>query len=312
MKSNSFIRSPITTWTWLRNGLLLLLGLCAVTLPVTAQEVEEEEEVVSVRPVRSTFESALIIDNQTVMVPIKGTFEFDIQHRFGTLDKGFDDLFGLYASSNIRLGFLYVPIDRLSVGFGLTKYKNLVDFNAKYALLKQHTGWRMPVSVTYYGNIAIDARKEDIRGEVYHESDRMSYFHQLIIARKFANWLSVQVAPSVSHFNLINKELNNDHFAVAVGVQVKLTDVLSIIANVDQPLTKHTAGNPSPNPNPNVSLGVQMSTSSHAFQVFIGNYGSIIPQENNVYYRYIGWENAFADFSKRFRIGFNVTRLWNY
>lgn len=298
---------------------LCVVCLSFMVVPMQAQEEEEEPAVVSDRPVRATFESALLADNQSVMVPIKGTFEFDIQHRFGTINKSFEDLFGLYATSNIRLGFLYAPINNLSVGFGFTKFKNLLDFNAKYSILKQRKGWRIPVSVTYYGNMVLDPRKEDIRGEVFHQTDRFSYFHQLIIARKINDWLSIQVAPSLSHYNMIAETYNNDHIAIAVGAQVKVTESMSVLLNVDQPLTLNDNGNPSRNPNPNFNLGIQMSTSSHAFQIFLGNYNSLVPQENNVYYNdnlnydHNKWtKDYWSNFSKRFRIGFNITRLWNF
>ena len=107
------------------------------------------------------------------MVPIKGTFEADFQHRFGTVNNGFDDLWGLYAPSNIRLGFNYAPIDKLYVGFQLTKDNMEFDFNAKYALLKQTADNRMPVSVTVYGNMAIDARDPS---NFENSIDRYSYF----------------------------------------------------------------------------------------------------------------------------------------
>ena len=54
------------------------------------------------KPVKNTFGSVWLIDNQTVIVPIKGTFEFDIQHRFGTVKNGISDLAGFFAPSNIR------------------------------------------------------------------------------------------------------------------------------------------------------------------------------------------------------------------
>src|SRR5450631_3549125 len=68
--------------------------------------------------VKNTFEGNYLIDNQTVMVPIKGTFEFAIQHRFGIASNGFRDLFGLFAGANMRLGFSYVPVKNLLIGFG--------------------------------------------------------------------------------------------------------------------------------------------------------------------------------------------------
>lgn len=265
---------------------------------------DEEDFQDRAKPVRFMFGSSMLIDNQTVIVPVPGTFEFDIQHRFGTLRNGFDDFFGLYANSNIRLGFAYVPMENLSVGLGLTKFKNLLDLNAKYALFQQTRTGSIPVSLTYYVNAAFDTRSKDRREQVFNATDRWSFFHQVIIARKVSNWLSVQVAPSLSHYNLIETTRKNDHFALAFGAEVRVSPTLAVIGNFDQPLTKHDQGNP----NPNVSLGLQMTTSSHAFQIFMGNYSSIIPQENNVFNR-----NNYEDgLDENFLIGFNITRLWNF
>ena len=150
------------------------------------------------KPVKNTFGSVWLIDNQTVMVPIKGTFEFDIQHRFGPVKNGISDLAGFFAPSNIRLGVNYSPLSKLFVGAGVTKERFQVDLNAKYALLQQTTNNRMPVSVSYFGNIVIDARS----GSYFRESvHRLSYFNQLIIARKVTDAFSLQVAPSLSWFN---------------------------------------------------------------------------------------------------------------
>src|SRR5579862_8524709 len=106
------------------------------------------------RPVKNTFASGQIIDAQTVMVPIKGTFEADIQHRFGSVQNGYQDLWGIYGIADIRFGFLYTPIDNLEIGFGITKVNMLWDGSAKYSIIKQDNV-KYPVSVTYYGNIAV-------------------------------------------------------------------------------------------------------------------------------------------------------------
>jgi len=279
-----------------------LLFVTWACVPALGQE--EGSEPVKDKPVRSVFESAWILDNQSVTVPFKGTLEFDISHRFGTFRNGFSDLFGLYANSNIRLGFSYAPMENLCVGFGFTKYRSLVDLNLKYALLKQTRSGKIPLSLTYFGNIAIDPRAEDDREEVFNPSDRYSYFHQLIIARKFTDWLSLQVAPSLSHYNIIEKTMKNDHFAVALSGQVGITGSLDFIFGIDQAITKHQLHNP----NPNLSAGLQISTSSHAFQIFIGNYNSIVPQENNVF----NHKNYADGFQENFLLGFNITRLWNF
>lgn len=76
-------------------------------------------------------------------------------------------MFGLFAPSNIRLGISYSPINKLFIGAGLTKDKMQVDLSAKYALLQQNTNSSVPVSVSYFGNMVIDAREKVIFAMVF-------------------------------------------------------------------------------------------------------------------------------------------------
>jgi hypothetical protein len=262
------------------------------------------------RPVKNTFESIWLIDNQTVMVPIKGTFEFDIQHRFGVVKNGYDDFYGFFAlSNNIRLGFNYVPVERLQLGFGITKERLTWDFNVKYALLQQGRSGGSPVSVTYLGNMAIDTRD---KANFLENLDRYSYFHQLMVARKITESLSLQVSANLSHRNFpefyVNKEqgitnrMHNDHLSVSFLGRYKITDALGFIINYDQPLSNQAVEEIEPEPN--LSFGIEMTSSAHAFQIFAGNYQSIVPQLNNT-------KNKNKMRNGEFAIGFNVTRLFN-
>lgn len=260
------------------------------------------------KPVKNTFESNWIFDNQTVMVPKKGTFEMDIQHRFGTVNNGYKDFFGLYAPSNIRIGLSYVIKNNLQLGFGFTKEKVQWDLNLKYALIKQAVSGGSPVSVTYFGNMVMDTRGSE---NFVSFTDRISYFNQLIIARKISDKISVQASPSLSYFNNIPgytddkgnilPTMKNTHLAMALMGRYKVSQSMALVVNYDQPLTQHPANNP----HPSICVGIEMTTSNHAFQVFAGNYNSILPQNNNMYNQ--------NDFTKgQFLIGFNITRLWNF
>jgi hypothetical protein len=244
------------------------------------------------------------------MVPNKGTLEFMIQHRFGTVSNGIKDLWGLYAPSNIRLSLSYTLFDKvgigsfkgpLSIGIGTTKDKFIQDVNIKYSLLRQTRNGRIPVSVTYFGNVAMATGKttEDLPNQ--NESDRFSFFNQIIIARQFSSKLSIQVAPSLSHFNVVEKEMNNDHFAVAVSGRFKISSQSSIMINVDQPITAHQLYNPQPN----ISFGIEVATSAHSFQIFATCYNSIVQQYNNMY-------SQNDPYGQGFLIGFNINRLWSF
>ena len=256
---------------------------------------------------KNTFKGGLIIDNQTVMVPVKKTFEFNIQHRFGTIVNNYSDFYGLFAPANIRLGFNYTIINNLQLGFGITKEKMQWDGNIKYALSKQAAKHGCPISITYYGDVAVSTLPK--KGNFVNDNDRISYFNQLLIASKITEHFSVQVAPSLSYFNnvegymssdgSIKPKMKNSHYAVAVSGCYMLTDAFGIIANYDQPLTQH----PTNNPHPNVSFGFQFATTTHTFQIFLGNFQSLLQQSNNMYN-----QNNYK--MSQYCIGFNITKRW--
>ncbi len=340
-----------------------LLALCLFLFDGTllAQDstavADETAAPAKSKPVKNTFQSVWLIDNQTVMVPIKGTMEMDIMHRFGTWNKGYEDFWGFFAPSNIRIGVSYVPINKLNVGIGFTKTTAVIapasapssvsgpmwDGSIKYSIITQ-TKNKYPVSVSYYANAGFNTKKDPNKETYRYTSDRLSYFHQILIARKVTDKLSVQVGPSISHTNVVNgyftklndstlkikPEMKNDHFAIAFSARYKLTAVTSLMINYDQPITKHVRYNP----NPSLSFGVEFNTSSHSFQLFFTNYYYLNPQMNNLF----NTNNPFPydDLTKthpvrlnddpattdkdesvrvkggRFLIGFNITRLWNY
>ncbi len=278
------------------------------TVAVPAKDTTDTPVGKKSKPVKETFGSVWLMDNQTVMVPIKGTLEMDIQHRFGTVENGKKDVFGLFAPSNIRIGMTYSPANKLYVGAGLTKERMQADFNAKYALLQQTIDNKMPVSVSYFGNMVVDARDKSFFRYAVH---RFSYFNQLLIARKISERLSLQVAPSFSWFNNIEgyvdskgniqNKMENGHFAISTLGRFKVSEQSAITLGYDQPLTQHPANNP----HPNISFGFETTTSAHAFQVFMGNYYGIVPQSNNVFN-----QNDYRN--GQFVIGFNISRLWNF
>jgi len=270
----------------------------ALVFPFFAFAQEDNDTIVKseVKLERAAFESTALIDNQTNVLNTKGTLEMVLNHRFGLVGDD-NSLLGLWSPSNIRIALSYAVHDRVTVGFGSTKDKRLQDFNLKGAILRQTREDEMPVSVTYYGNFTIDARKKENFNMI---QDRYSFFNQLIISRRFSPKFSLQVSPSLSHYNLVEKTMKNDMFAVSFGGRAKISPQTSIIAEYSQPITSFEVNTPKPG----VSLGVEISTGSHAFQVFITNYKGIVQQNNFM-------ENQNNFFNGDFMIGFNITRLWH-
>jgi hypothetical protein len=287
------------------SSLFLLMLFLGGSWPLNSQD---EPVVKQKKPVRNTFESTLLIDQQTVEVPYKGTFQWDIQHRFGTVNNGYDDYYGLAAPSNIRLGFNYVAFDNLQLGFGITKERKVWDFSAKYAIFKQKREGGFPFSLTYYAVAGVDSRPFENFTE---DSDRLSYFNQLIIARKFDDFISLQVAPNISYFNNPFREYDSEgtfvgrmksaHWALAFGGRLKYSESSAIIVQYEFPLMSQNDYTPKNG----MSIGIEFTSSAHAFQLFIGNYKSILPQYNATL-------NQNEIGNSDILIGFNITRLWSF
>lgn len=278
--------------------LFLLFILFQTPLVIFGQDEQSTQKPKEDKPERAAFESTWLIENPTNVVNSKGTFEFDINHRFGLVNNGLTDFFGIWAPSNIRLGISYSPIDHLSIGYGSTKNDRLQDFNVKYSIYRQSRSGKKPVSITYYGEMAIDTRSSD---NFYNGTDRLSYFHSIIFARRFSRIFSLSVAPNFSHYNLVDTDLKNDIWAVATGGRVKFSAQSSFIFDFDVPITTHT----SDYPQPNVSFGYEVATGSHSFQVFFSNFNGIVSQKN-----YVFNSNDFQE--SNYLIGFNIVRLWNF
>lgn len=281
----------------------IFIALFALPMMLLAQEQKDtiaavkEDSIPAVKEVeyeRAAFESTSLIENQTDRVYSKGTIEMIMNHRFG-LVSGTNDMIGIWAPANIRLALNYSITDRITVGFGTTKDARLQDFCLKTALLKQTVDGKMPVSVTYYGNMSISALPKE---NFYHTSDRWSFFNQIIIAKKFSKMFSLQLAPSYSHYNVIDAPMSNDLFAVEFGGRAKVTSSMSILLDVNQPFSSQENI-----PKSGFSVGTEFSSVGHTFQIFISNYRGIINQQNNMFN-----ENEF--FEGDFAIGFNISRTW--
>jgi hypothetical protein len=283
----------------------IFVFLLIAPLFLFSQETEQDttEQKVKERPERPAFESSYIIDNPTDLTFTKNTLEVHMAHRFGVVNSGTNDLIGIWAPANIRIALSYAPHERVTLGFGTSKFNRLQDFNWKVALLRQTRSDKIPVNVTYYGNFVIDARGKE---NFLVEQHRYSYFNQLIISRRFNSKLSLQGTASVSHYNLVPERMRNDVVAMSLGGRYKISSQTSILVDYTQPFIHHLDGAElDMDPEAGFSVGVEFRTSSHAFQLFLSSYQGIVPQQNIMFN-----QNNF--FEGDFLIGFNITRLYNF
>jgi|WetSurMetagenome_2_1015567.scaffolds.fasta_scaffold238203_1 hypothetical protein len=286
-------------------AIFLFLGIM-----LNAQEaMDSTATVTEKKPVKKTFESSLLMNANTIMVPYKNSFQMDFSHRFGTWEDGYEHFYGIFNPSNIRIGFDFVPVNKLMVGFGFSNQNNLWDGYAKYALLQQKTNGGTAISLTYYVNAAVDTREKE-NTNFLESSDRWSFFNQIMIARKFSDAFSLQLSGNLSWFNyspvydaegVYLGRNNNATFSAGALARYKISKVFSLTAEYDLPITDQVFFDPEPN----LSFGFEVTTSAHSFQVFVGNYQSLIPQYNHALNT-----NSFGD--NQILIGFNLTRLWSF
>ena len=219
----------------------------------------------------ATFKTTRIINSQSVENPAEGVLMFLIQHRFGRINTGAYEFFGL-DQATIRLGLEYGITKRLSVGIGRSSYEKTYDGFLKYKILRQSTGLRkMPVSMSYFVSTAITSLKwEDmgVENRTNYFSSRVSYTHQLLIARKFSKSLSVQLIPSFIHKNLVETvEDANDILSVGVGGRLKLTQRLSVNAEYFYTPTNQISYEFTQP----LSVGLDIETGGHVFQLHFSN-----------------------------------------
>jgi hypothetical protein len=266
---------------------LFLSLLILFTVNAEAQDEEEKEKP---RPQRKAFESAVLIDNQSDVVNASNTLEWNIQHRFGTVENGSSDLYGIFAASNIRLGFSYTPVEHLAIGFGASKIGNrtgtnpFIDLDIKYKILQQTRENEMPINLTLYADMGIDTREKSNFVESAH---RVSYFAQLIASRRISKKFSVQGTFMMSHFNAVDSLYSNDIFAIGLGARYKVSSQGSILLEWTEPLTEHDINNPvhgdltkRVGPFRNIAIAYEIATSAHAFQITFGVYRDLVQQYN--------------------------------
>ena len=280
---------------------ILFFAFSLLSCSVFPQEIKKD--TIPDKPARPAFESAYLINNPTNVLFTEKTLEIQIKHRFGLVNGGENDLVGIWAPSNIRLGVSYAIGDRWTLGFGTTKFDRLQDFSLKIALFRQTRSDKVPISASYFGNFTIDARKKE---DLKFDEDRFSFFHQIIFARRFSPDFSLLLAPSISHYNAVDSGMSNDLFAVALGGRSKISPQTSILVEYNHPFPKAMGdATVDSDPEPGFSIGVEFSTSGHAFQLFITNYNALVPQKDFVFN-----QNDF--FSGDFLIGFNITRAYRF
>ncbi len=292
----------------MRNKYLIrtIFLICVLPAAVLAQDdlLDELEKQADAKPqpIAATFKSTRIINVQSVETMKRNHLDFRISHRFGRLNSGAKEFFGL-DQAVMRLGFEYGITDDLMVGVGRSGEQKAYDFFGKYKLLKQTTGATrsMPLSVTLFGSAVIRTQESFVPGENYSFQDKLTYTGQLLIARKFSERFSLQLTPTYLYRN--RPELATDQnllLAMGVGGRLKVSRRVSINADYFYAFREN---NDLPYYN-SLALGVDIETGGHVFSLHFTNSLGMIEKQ------FIG-ETAGSWGKGDIHYGFNISRTFS-
>ena len=219
--------------------------------------------------VKNAFKSTRVINGHSMEMLGAGVLDFRIMHRFGRLNGGAYNLYGL-DQATIRFGFDYGISDRFTVGVGRSSSKKELDGFIKYRLIWQSKGEKsIPFSVILIAGSTINMLKQDqVSEQPFYNSHRFGYYYQAVIGRKFSEKFTAQLTPTVVHRNYVqlNDDLN-DVFAIGVGSRIKLTKRLALTQDFFYVINRSV----SENFQNCLSLGLDIETGGHVFQLNFTN-----------------------------------------
>jgi hypothetical protein len=283
---------------------LTLSGLIFFTASIFAQDdlmdLVEQETASETFYTEQTFKGTRLINGHSIETRKQGVLDVIISHRFGPLNSGGYNLFGL-DDSNIRLGLDYGISDRLNIGVGRNSFEKTYDGFLKYKLLRQRArSGGTPLSISGFSSVALETLKTgDPSGEPALNS-RLTYCYQFIFARKFSPSFSFQVMPALVHRNAVAPETGpNDTFALGAGGRIKLTKRVSLNGEYYYQFD----GEVNSLVQNSVAVGFDIETGGHVFQLHFTNSRAMIEKG------FIA-ETQGDFFDGDIHFGFNISRVF--
>jgi opacity protein-like surface antigen len=254
--------------------------------------------------VSATFKATRIINSSTVENLAAGVLDFRILHRFGRISDGLDNSFG-FDNATTRIGLDYGITKWLMVGIGHNTLYKAKDGFVKAKLLPQQKNG-IPLTLSYLGGINTTGDKAPPvpPGTEYFFTHRLSYTHQLLIARKFSNRISLQLMPTIIHQNLVDSsKYSNTTYAIGVGGRVKVSKRMAITGEYYYRANNADMLSYGVKTYNSLSLGAEIETGGHVFQLFFSN-SLGITERAFVTQTTDTWEKGQLHF------GFNISRVF--
>jgi hypothetical protein len=284
--------------------IFLTIFLIIVSIQVNAQDdlldLLDAETPKKDTIVTATFKGTRILNGHSIENRKDKELEFIISHRFGRINLGFDELFGL-DQSNIRFALEYGITDNLTAGLGRSSFEKTYDGFLKYSLIKQRKGEKaFPFAVSFFGSIAAKTIKDYDPENKRTFAESLFYVGQVLIAKKVSKSFSFQVTPTYVHRNTVKKNADpHDIFAVGLGTRIKLSKRVSFNSEY------YVAFNESKSINARNSLafGVDIETGGHVFQLILSNAITMIEKSFIT-------ETTGNFFGGDIHFGFNISRTF--
>ncbi len=276
-------------------------------------------------PVYATFKTYRLGNAQTIETVKKNHLDFRIAHRFGNIydsdlqnpiNQTFQTFMGFDNNNDIRFSFDYGITDDITIGIGRSSYfMKMVDGSLKWKLLKQTTNFKVPVSITFFGDVGyVHEPTATIYAGVNKtfatdELHRFNYVSQLIIASKLSKAISLEIVPTYMHRNFITQRINtnndaedvNGFFSLGFGGRIKMSKRVCLIGDYFYNMAPFFQNNDKAT-NP-LSFGVELETGGHVFSLFFTNAGGLI-ENNFIPYTFDKWTKGQVKF------GFNISRTF--
>ena len=212
----------------------------------------------------SIFKDNRIVNAQSSKQTSKGEFKFLIQHRFGTLNSGFYNLWGI-DFSNVRFGLDYGVSERLVFSLGRSSYSKQFDASVKLNIMRQSNSF--PFVLSAYSSVFLIHPSESERNETNFDLlNKISFSNQLIFARKFSSNFSFVILPTHIHLNFFEPGTSADPLFIGVGGRYKVTKKVSVNGEYFYSLSTMTESHQNM-----LSVGVDIETGGHVFSLHLSN-----------------------------------------
>ncbi|GAC1424530.1 MAG: DUF5777 family beta-barrel protein [Chitinophagaceae bacterium] len=286
----------------MKPAFVLLLSFLFLQVAIAQDDIMKslQDSTVKKEYVAGAFKSSRVINGHSMEMIGAGVLDFRILHRFGPVNQGVGQFFGLDQAS-FRMGFDYGISKNFTIGIGRSTINKDLDGFVKYRVLQQSTGpGSFPVSIVLVAGMSVQTYKNTDSSKDLTLTSRAGYYYQAIVGRKFSQRFSLQLSPTLVHRNEVVAADANDVYAVGIGGRYRFSKRMALVIDyfyVANGLPHSVGSNP-------LSIGVDIETGGHVFQLHFSN-------SSGMNERAFITETANKWGKGDIQFGFNLSRVFN-